>query len=281
MPAARAELTGALQGVLLTPAAPTGLGVLVLAGSSGRVDEPRAALFAERGAHALALRWFGGDGQASGICEIPLETFVRALDQLASAGATRFAIVGVSKGAEAALLTAIRDPRVEITVAISPSSHVWANIGPGLNGLAQPERSSWTWRGKPLPFVASDVTWQMQFRDGAPAYRTFHEASLLGAAAEAVIPIEQAKATIVLVAGADDALWPSDSMARTLAGRLNAAGKSAVLIEHVAAGHRIPFPGEPLGERNPARHWGGADEADRALGMQAWSAISKVLDLPT
>ena len=44
-----AELTGELQGTLLKPQFSNGLGVVVLAGSSGRVDVARANLFAMTG----------------------------------------------------------------------------------------------------------------------------------------------------------------------------------------------------------------------------------------
>jgi hypothetical protein len=72
------ELSGGLQqGALLLPARENGVGVVVLAGSSGRVDVTRAALFAAQGCAALALRWFGGAGQVPGICEIPLEILHR------------------------------------------------------------------------------------------------------------------------------------------------------------------------------------------------------------
>lgn len=45
------------------PENPTGVGVLVLAGSSGRLDVGRADVLAAAGATALAVRWFGGEGQ--------------------------------------------------------------------------------------------------------------------------------------------------------------------------------------------------------------------------
>ena len=66
---------------------PNGTGVLVLAGSSGRLDVGRAEMLASRGVTALALRWFGGDAQPLVPCEIPLETFIEAIDMLAG-GAT-------------------------------------------------------------------------------------------------------------------------------------------------------------------------------------------------
>jgi uncharacterized protein len=60
------ELNGELQGSLLISVRENGVGVLVMAGSSGRVDVPRAQLFAAEGCAALALHWFGGTDQVPG-----------------------------------------------------------------------------------------------------------------------------------------------------------------------------------------------------------------------
>jgi len=95
-----------LQGSILKPAEQTGWGVVVLAGSSGRVDVARATLFAGLGAVCIALRYFGGERQPPGICEVPLDLFTRATDRLIEEGCERVAYVGTSKGAEAALLSA-------------------------------------------------------------------------------------------------------------------------------------------------------------------------------
>ncbi len=121
-------LSGDVQGSLLIPERRGDLGVVVVAGSSGRVDVARAKLFAAHGAVALALRWFGGDGQTPGICEVTLETFIHAIDRLGHEGCDRIAFVSTSKGAEAALLVAIHDARVDFVIAISPTSVVWGNL---------------------------------------------------------------------------------------------------------------------------------------------------------
>lgn len=155
-------LFGGVAGTLLRCAGAT-TGVVVLSGSSGRIDVTRARLFAKEGASALALQWFGGEGQVPGICEIPLETFFAATDYLVQMGCRRIVYVGTSKGAEASLLAAAHDPRIGLVVAISPTSVVWGNIGPGRDGVSWPERSSWTIEGIPLPFVPSNPAWNAEY----------------------------------------------------------------------------------------------------------------------
>jgi dienelactone hydrolase len=141
--------------------------VLVLSGSSGRVEVDRVRLLAARGAAALSMRWFGDVHQPPGICEVPLETFSPALDRLSSLS-EHLAVMGVSKGAEAALLLARRDARIRAVAALSPSSVVWANVGPGIDDAQRPLRSSWTEGGEPLPFVPYDDTWLPQLAGRRP-----------------------------------------------------------------------------------------------------------------
>jgi acetyl esterase/lipase len=192
-------------------------------------------------------------------------------------------VLGVSRGAEAALLTAVHDPRVDLSVAISPTDVVWQSTGAGLDGAAWPPRSSFTWGGEALPFMVYDPrAWPLP--DGSPpAYRSLHETSLVTFAedvAAATIPIERARAEIILAAGAGDKLWPSDTAAREIAARLTLHGKQATVIEHPNAGHSPVFPGE-IARPSPTEHaWGGTPEADRALGQAAWTEITRRLSLP-
>lgn len=280
------HLRGALQGVIVRPAEEPqpDVGVLVLAGSSGRIDVERARLLARAGALALALRWCGGPGQAPGVCEIPLERFIAAIDRLHEAGAQRIGVIGLSKGAEAALLIACRDPRISSVVAISPTPVVWANVGAGTDGRAYPYRSSWTWLGEPLPFVPYDETWEeAPDETGRVAYRTLYERSLRAfpdAATRAAIPIETAQASLLLVAGAADALWPSDTFAAALAERRELAERQVEVITHPQAGHRPTFPGEPEPTPSARLAHGGTPEADAALGRATWPRILAHLGLP-
>src|SRR5579859_8130044 len=91
-------------------------------------------------------------------------------------------------------------------------------------------------------------------------------------AAAAAILIEKANAKIVLVAGRDDALWPSDLFAEAIAERLASARKQAGLVLHRNAGHRVLLPGE-VTPRSALHAHGGSDQADRDLGLAAWYKI--------
>ena len=62
------------------PGGGNGTGVLVLAGSSGRIDTARVDMLTARGVTALGLRWFGGEGLPPVPAQVPLEFFIDALD---------------------------------------------------------------------------------------------------------------------------------------------------------------------------------------------------------
>jgi acetyl esterase/lipase len=272
------NLSGAVAGTLFRrPQATTG--VVVLGGSSGRVDVGRARLFANEGSSALVLQWFGVEGQPPGICEIPLETFFAATDYLIGTGCHRIVYVGTSKGAEAALLAAVHDQRVNALVAISPSSVVWGNIGAGRDGVSWPERSSWSLGGVSLPFVPTDPNWSREYVDGLVSYRGLFEHGLKTFEREAkaaTIPVETASAEILLVAGGDDALWPSLRFATDIVRRRGKAGKITHLVSLPDAGHRILLPGENT-PRSALHAHGGNDEADSRLGREAWEHIRRLL----
>lgn len=269
------ELPDGLQGIWVKPDKPSATGIIVLGGSSGAVPVERARLVAGLGVEVIALRWFGGPDQSPGICEIPLEIIERAVDLLARAGRQRLGLVGTSKGAEAALLLGSLDTRVDLVVAFSPSAYVWANVGPGFDGFEWPPRSSFTWRGEPVPFVPHDAEDLLSVRRIPPVcYLDLfitslrkHQEKLLAAA----IPVERAGA-LILVAGGDDQLWPSVEFAQRLAARRKAHGKTTNLILHPQAGHRILLPGETT-ERSKLNAHGGTDQADAELGALAWREL--------
>ncbi|MFE9424979.1 acyl-CoA thioester hydrolase/BAAT C-terminal domain-containing protein [Kitasatospora sp. NPDC006697] len=284
MPGTAHELSSPWEAVLLEPHTPNGAAVIVLSGSSGRIDRQRTELLAEQGFLTLAIRWFGGPGQPAGICEVPLETFVAAVDLLDSRGARRISILGWSKGAEAALLTAVHEPRVDAVVAVSPTALTWCNLGPGLDGRQRPYRSGWTWQGQPLPFVPLDDTWfEADHGEGPVAVRSSYDLSertFADRLATAAIPVERMSADLLLIAGGDDEMWGSLRYAEQLAARRRAAGLPVRLVARADAGHRVRFPGETPAPPSPVYLYGGTDEANARLGAAAWEPILSTLALP-
>ena len=247
-------------------------GVLVLAGSSGRLEVERADLFARNGALAHAIRWFGGVGQRPVPHEVPLELF---LDEVAllRASCDRVAVIGTSFGAEAALLAATRTA-VDVVIAIAPTSVVWPGIHEGTWS------SHWTENGTPLPWVPFAEDWTAD--TDPPEFHGLYEESLdrdPDAANAAAIPVERITGDVVLVAGADDRVWPSTRAADEIAARRSAAGRETTVLRHPRAGHRIVLPGETpaSGGRRMAR--GGTPAADAELGVAAWEALRRRLAL--
>ncbi|MFI1092193.1 acyl-CoA thioester hydrolase/BAAT C-terminal domain-containing protein [Streptomyces sp. NPDC020917] len=276
------ELAAPWEGFLAEPAAGASAGaaragVVVLSGSSGRIERERCRLFARAGVTAVSIRWFGGPGQPPGICEVPLETFVAATDLLRERGTQRVSVLGVSKGAEAALLVSTLTDRADAVIALAPTSVVWANVGPGRDGRDRPCRSSWTWQRRPLPFVPYDDSWRPSEPDGVPvSVLGSYERSLTTYADQvpfAAVPVERSAAELVLVAGGADRMWPSLRFAAELADRHAATGRTAALISHPDAGHRTVFPGEQPPPPSPRFDHGGTPEADAALGAAAWPTV--------
>lgn len=255
-------------GDLFLPSVSNGWGVLVLHGSSGRPDAHSARLLADVGATVLAQRWFGQPGLPAEIRDVPLELFREGVDLLESKGCSRIAVLGRSRGAEAALLLAVNDKRVNAVFALSPSAVAWAGTGLD-NGPA------WTFGEEAIPYVSYDHSWWNQPRQGLIEYREYHERSLRmdpQATARAHIPVERSQARIVLVAGGADALWPSNTFAQSIAQRLCDHGRACELLLHPEAGHRVLLPGE-LTPRSQLHAHGGTDFADAELGRIAWEAI--------
>lgn len=252
------------------PEHPTGTGVLLLAGSSGRIESARADLLAAHGVRARAIRWFGGEGQRPAPHEVPIELFLDQLELLRRES-DRVGIFGTSFGAEAALVTATT-VRTDATVAVSPSAVVWS--GRSEEGWS----SHWTLGGVPLPAVEFASTWTPC--TDPPEYRSLYECSLSAdedRTATATIPVERIAGELLLIAGHDDRVWPSAGFAAAIADRRTAHGQVTRVVSHPDAGHRLVLPGENPTSDGIRMARGGTPEADAELGRLAWPEIARVL----
>lgn len=247
------------------------MGVLVLAGSSGRLDDTRAELLARHGAVAESVQWFGAPGQHGGPWEIPLELFLARVDELLKE-CDRIVVMGTSFGSEAALLTGVHSPAVSAVVVLAPSDVVWAGIRP--DGEMT---SHWTLGGDPLPYVPFVKGWEPV--QDPPAFREFYRlcrARHPQRAVEAQIPVERI-AEVLAVAGGDDQVWPSVQHAEAIAERREQHGLATVVVTDRNAGHRTGLPGEPLITAGMRMARGGITTADQRLGRHAWPYIRALL----
>ena len=274
-----------LTGTLFVPGSPrASRAVLVLGGSEGGNSAADvAALLASRGYTALSLAYFGGELLPRELDRIPLEYFGRAIDFLArqpNVNAGAIAVFGTSKGAEAALLVAARDRRVWAVVAYVPSSVAWSCI------CAAAAHSSWSLGGVDVPSVPPGRDPSVTTVAGEPLRPVVHYRHRMrdsAAVERARIQVERIAGPVLLVAGEDDALWPSADMARSVrAGLAASAGRSGdTLLVYPGAGHRIGKAYLPAGSTRVGGgrlETGGAARPNAAAQADAWRQVLRFLE---
>jgi dienelactone hydrolase len=262
--------------------------VLALGGSDGGVPAYWARLLAQERFASLAVAYFNTPNTQPALTEVPLERLERALRWLreqpgVATNDGRVGVIGVSKGAELALLLAVTFPDlVGAVVAYTPSSVVWQGID--FSTQFPPLRSSWSLGGRPLPFVP--------YPAGVPPTPTAQGMSLLPiydrgldsvAGDAAVIPVERAVGPLLLVSGGGDRMWPAERMCRMLVDRMGANGRKRDVrhINFPDAGH-VLFPyaarGADEGDAPPMPYdLGGSPAAAQQAHAIAWPEVVRTL----
>ncbi|KOQ56907.1 palmitoyl-CoA hydrolase, partial [Achromobacter xylosoxidans] len=203
--------------------------VLILNGSGGGINEPRAALYASRGYAAFALAYFKAPGLSDYISNTPLEYFQTGLRWLRKKVQPKHdfvAISGQSRGGELVLLLGATFPtEVSAVVAYVPGAVVHSGQNACDPKIGR-EGPTWLLGGKPLPHVWENnrtATWA-PFDEGPAPHR--HEKAILtalqdpDAVARARIRVEDIQGPVMLLSATDDGSWPSSLYSKMVRDKL-------------------------------------------------------------
>ena len=218
--------------------------IVTLGGSEGGLSFSReeADSMAREGFVVMRLGYFkfSKSTMSQILKEIRVEKVFDAiqwLKQQPGVDSNRIGLMGISKGAELALVVASKNNSIKAVAAHVPSHVVWYGLGEriGLNA------SSWTWEGKPMAFVPSSKPKSGWF---TKRIAEFYEAGLEKHADKipaATIPVEQIAGPVLLTSGAKDDIWPSGLMAAAVMQRLEQQ-KFPYAFRHLSypeAGHAV------------------------------------------
>jgi dienelactone hydrolase len=248
---------GGLVGTLYCPDGGDRLpGVLLLGGAEGGMHEDDAALLAAHGYVALALAYCGMPGLPATQQGVPLEYFGDALAFLGRhlrVRPGRLAVMGASKGGEAALLVGATFPQARAVISVVGSGLVTQGIsqdalsGSLLDVLRTPV-ANWTLQGRALPYLPNVVTPELEavVAAGEPvALRLAFDPGLRRAdlLAEVTIPVEHINGAVLLISSDDDQGYGME-FHQVAAERLSTRQHpySWRHIVYQAAGHHIAAP---------------------------------------
>lgn len=206
--------------------------------TSDRVKEKRDRLI-DKGYAFLAVGYFGTENTPKVLDRISLDGIHKAIVQAAKnpkIDGKRIALIGVSKGAELALLLASHFEDITCVVAMVPSHCSF----PAHTLTAS--TSSWSKQGEEVPFVPMKTK-------AIPAVlrHDLHSAFTImledkEAVEKAEIPVEKINGPVFMLSAKDDEQWPSTEMSNAAMDRLK-QNQFPYVYEHLAieGGHSEVF----------------------------------------
>lgn len=274
-----------LYGALYAPAGARSLpAILAIGGSEGGLDVTSAVgkAFSQHGYAVLALAYWRAPGLPQSLEKVPLEYFQRAIDWLKTrpeVDADRIGMIGLSRGAEGALLIASQYPDIKAVMAVAPSSHLWpaSSMNLGDANAAAARQPAWVLDGKPIPFLTPKPG-----QDGAASINNVapYERALADAPAdsESEIPVDRINGPVLLLSGQQDGIWPAGPMSQRIVARLKARNfpYGYTHIDYPGAGHLV-FLGDPADPGDLSRYrvlsgaMGGTDAGNLAARSDSWT----------
>lgn len=204
--------------------------VIAIGGSEGGsvVTNELARTFVHDGYLVFALSYWGLETLPQNIDRIPLEYFLSAIEvakEYPGAKADKIAVIGVSRGSEAALLVGSVSSQVKAVVSVVGSGLSW----PAWDVWTEP---SWTFADAGVGYVpwANVPSARRTFEDGGVevTLREVWNETLRQAPAAAIeaaaIQVERIGGPVLLIGAQDDQVWPSCPLSDIAWGRLVDAG---------------------------------------------------------
>lgn len=230
--------------------------VIVTGGSGGGFlwSEQVAALLASRGYAALAVAYFdyrGSYGLPNGLAEIPLEYFQESIQWLKDrkeVDPESVSFIGISKGGELTMLIgSVFNKTFKAIVGFAPSMYVFEGIQVG----RKEKVSSWSYKGKPFPFLVYPPEYEPSWDFDKSKLREFHEWSVNNATKaeleKARIKVENISCPVLLISGAKDSLGPTSEWSVAMVKKIT-ENKPQLEVKHLnyeKAGHAFFIPNLP------------------------------------
>ena len=262
--------------------------VIMLQGSSGGLPIRRPKLLAAHGYAVLALPYMAYTSPIDGTAlphdptsQIPLDYFGKAITWLQSQPGVdqdRIGIYGHSLGGLVAMLVGARYPEIKSVIATSPVSITWDSTT---------DRSGFSFKGKPIPFVApAEAERPMRPYFSALASGGDYQATIPAivaslkadpAIAAAIARVEKINGPVLIATGTGDTQIPSVVYGEVAMDRLR-EHHFPYPYQHIVtpgAGHNldVPFVDRSL----EISQGGGTPEANELAGEAMWPAVLETL----
>lgn len=286
----RTVRTKGMVGWLYEPSTPgPHPGVVTLHGVLASVPHRLSRMLATHGYTTLALQYFDAPGLPESLEEIPLEYFARAIRWLTERSEVRddgVGLIGVSRGVEAALLTAADYDGPATVIGYSGGGVVRHGVAgvPPTNFTSKP---AWTRNGSPV--TTSDSIRAVFDAIEAVSRNRCTVASIPDAIRSRIsdsvlervlVPVEEIEGPVLLLAGGDDQQWPSVSVSALTIGRLRRRGhphpyglRAYCDTGHIFAVPYADYSGDPTSDEN-----GGTPKANARAAADSWPVVLDYLD---
>jgi hypothetical protein len=144
--------------------------------------------------------------------------------------------------------------------------------GVQVDGPIHTARSSWTWRGQPIPFVPCYQEGSRFSMNTLMQLHELHSANLNSSyiVERANIAVEHIAAPLLLVSAEEDRIWPSPRMAEMILHRRMNRGQNLRTrhVNYAGAGHGLSVPYLPQ-----YVYGGGTSRDNAAAEAEAWAQV--------